>query len=184
MTRPLLKEDSVSHYYVQLCRGIHMHSTRKYNLHDMTWTTLVNPSFVIKNLPACCTLLMPWVPWMLWNLIVCLVCRLVNPDDHVVTCWISGLRCSFVDEQWRVICVLANLPHMLCVGDPQRDMQICRLKLNTEMTWTCLEFYHLKANVYLKGCLQVAKGPIKTDSLCSDLELQNSVSFLGFVLCN
>lgn len=179
-----LKEDPVSHYNVRLCASVYVHSTRKYNLwHDLN-ATLVNPSFVIKNLPLCCTLHMPWVPWMLWNLIICLVCWLVKPDDHVVTCWISGLRCSFVDEQWRVICVLANLPHMLCVGDPQKDTQICRLKLNTEMKRTCLEFYHLKANVYLKGCLQVAKEPIKIDSLCSDLELQNSVSFLGFVLGN
>lgn len=105
----------------------------------------------MRNLPLRCSSYMVWVPWMLWNLIICLVRWLVKPDDHVVTCWISGLRGYFVDKQWRVFCVLANLPHMLCVGDPQRNTWHCRLELNTEMTWACLRVLPLKSKCVLKG---------------------------------
>lgn len=94
---------------------------------------------------------MVWMPCMLWNLIVCLVRQPLKPDDHVLTCWISGPRCSFVGRQWRVIGVLANLPYAPSEGDPQRDMQICRLKLDTEMTWTCLRVLALKNKCVLQG---------------------------------
>lgn len=112
---------------------------------------LINSLLGVRNLPLLCTTHMVWTPCMLWNLIVCLVRQPLKPDDHVLTCWISGPRCSFVGRQWRVIGVLANLPYAPSEGDPQRDMQICRLKLDTEMTWTCLRVLALKNKCVLQG---------------------------------
>lgn len=76
--------------------------------------------FIIRGQPLVCAHKV-WTACMLWNLIICLVLWLLKPDDHVPTCWIRGPRCSFVDWQWRVICVPVNLPHMRCVGDQQKD---------------------------------------------------------------